>query len=147
MAGTWWYYKGRVTTPIDIPGQGPTVIKRGDKFQCPFGPVANLKRQGLVVPCKPPRQAKVPIEPTEPPQVEEPKETDVKEDAVELPTVVASNTEPEGVAAVVEPPPNEATDEDIMSMESPPVEMEKEISEEKEKEKEKGTRSRRRKKK
>jgi len=58
MAMQWWLYKGSVTTPVDVPGKGPTVIKPRMKFQAPPRAVANLKRIGLVVPCKDPNPPK-----------------------------------------------------------------------------------------
>ena len=58
MAMQWWLYKGSVTTPVDIPGQGPTIIRPRMKFQAPPRVVANLKRAGLVVPCADPTPKK-----------------------------------------------------------------------------------------
>lgn len=58
MAMQWWLYKGSVTTPVDIPGQGPTIIKPRMKFQAPVPAVANLRRNGLVVPCADPNPKK-----------------------------------------------------------------------------------------
>jgi len=54
----WWLYKGSVTTPVDIPGQGPTIIQPRMKFQAPPAAVSRLKRIGMVVPCKDPNPSK-----------------------------------------------------------------------------------------
>lgn len=100
----WWYYSGQVTTPIDIPGKGPTVLRPREKFQAPLVAVAHLKRIGRVVPCKPPSEAKV-MTPEPKSQPTPPKK--LEERAVAPPTVVASKTEPK--AEVVEEEKVEAT--------------------------------------
>jgi len=121
----WWYYRGQVTTPIDIPGKGPTVLRPRDKFQAPFASVAHLRRLKRVVQCKPP------------------KELD-EERAVALPVVIASKAEPK--AEVVETEKIVAAVEEESTSKPKAMEMqEKEATEEKEKEKEKETRSRRKK--
>jgi len=107
----WWYYRGQVTTPVDIPGKGPTVLRPREKFQAPLAAVAHLKRLGRVVACKPPPEAKVA---TQEPKVAvpEPKSKPappkkLEERAVTPPTVVASETEPK--AEIVEEEKVEAT--------------------------------------
>lgn len=127
----WWLYKGAVTTPIDIPGKGPTVIRPRDKFQAPFAAVAHLKKLGRVVPCKPPPEAKeakaTPKSPPKPPKAAE-------ERAVAPPTVVASKSEPQAEVAEenkVEATVTEVTDDTPKAMEQ----QEKEAPKEKEKDK------------
>jgi len=131
----WWYYKGQVTTPIDIPGKGPTVIRPRDRFQAPFAAVAHLKRLGHIVPCKPPkevlRQAVVTKSEPEP-------EKKLEERAVQPASVVASMAEPK--AEVVDKEKVEATVKEV-AKESPKASalLEKEDP----KEEEKAKRSRR----
>ena len=122
----WWYYRGQVTTPIDIPGKGPTVLRPRDKFQAPFTAVAHLRRLKKVVPCKPPEEAEI--------QASEPKSQ--QERAVTPPTVVASKAEPK--AEVVEKEKAQATVEESTQPKATALQ-------EKEPKKEKETRSRRKK--
>lgn len=127
----WWLYKGAVTTPIDIPGKGPTVIRPRDKFQAPFAAVANLKRLGRVVPCRPPKEVKEPA--PEPKRATEPPKA-VEERAVAPPTVVASKSEPK--AEVVEREKVEATVTEVADDTPKEKEtQEKEAPKEKEKDK------------
>lgn len=44
----YWYYSGRTTTPIDIPGKGPVVLKPRAKFHAPQASVAHLLRIKMV---------------------------------------------------------------------------------------------------
>lgn len=122
----WWYYRGQVTTPIDIPGKGPTVLRPRDKFQAPFASVAHLRRLKKVVPCKAPEA--VPAKP-------EPAAKIVAERAVTPSTVVASESEPQ--AKVTEPTKVMATVEETTGT----PEKAKEAQKEKEKEKAKAKRS------
>lgn len=132
----WWYYRGQVTTPIDIPGKGPTVLRPRDKFQAPFGAVAHLKRLGRVVPCKPPPEAKKEkAKPKVEPKSKPTPPKGAEERAVAAPTVVASSAEPK--AEVKETKKVEATVE--VADEAPKTPE----SQENPKEKEKGTRRRR----
>lgn len=131
----WWYYRGQVTTPIDIPGKGPTVIRPRDKFEAPLGAVAHLKRLGLVVACKAPkevaRQAAIPkSEPASPKKLEE--------RAVAPASVVASRAEPK--AEVIEKERVEATVEVVADEEPKALEL---LEKETPKEEEKAKRSRR----
>lgn len=52
-----WYYAGRVTTPINIPGQGPIVLKPRSRFHAPQSAVAHLLRT------KPPLVTRLPDPP------------------------------------------------------------------------------------
>lgn len=130
----WWYYRGQVTTPIDIPGKGPTVIRPREKFQAPYSAVAHLKRLKRVVPCKPPKEARGAPQPpkseAKPPQKPEGA-------AVAATSVVASKAEPQAtvVEKKVESSEKEGGDKD----EKATAKQEKE----KETAKEKGARSRR----
>jgi hypothetical protein len=58
----YWYYSGRTTTPIEIPGKGPIVLKPRSKFHAPQSSVAHLLRIKLVKrlpdPPQPPAEAK-----------------------------------------------------------------------------------------
>lgn len=133
----WWYYKGQVTTPIDIPGKGPTVIRPRERFQAPLAAVAHLKRLGRVVPCKPPKEvlktAQEAKEGTEAPKSASPKEKKLEERAPVPPTVVASKSEPK--AEVVEKQEEKATVTEITEEEPKASELlEKEAPKEKEKE-------------
>ena len=49
----WWIYLGKVTTPIDIPGKGPTVLVPRHKFEAPMSSVAHLVRLKKVAALKP----------------------------------------------------------------------------------------------
>jgi hypothetical protein len=100
----WWYYRGQVTTPIDIPGKGPTVIRPREKFQAPFAAVAHLKRLGRVVPCKPPKEV---LRQSSVTKSEPESEKKLEERAVQPASVVASMAEPK--AEVVDKEKVEAT--------------------------------------
>lgn len=47
-----WYYRGKTTTPVDIPGRGIVVIRPRTRFEAPESAVAHLK--SLVVRQDPP---------------------------------------------------------------------------------------------
>jgi hypothetical protein len=112
----WWYYRGRVTTPVEIPGKGSTIIRPRMRFQAPLPAVMHLKNIGLVVACEPP--ATVRTEPIiqakeERPQLPEEApasksdtggvEKALDRDALGLSAVVASEpSEPEARVEVVE---------------------------------------------
>jgi len=131
----WWYYRGQVTTPIDIPGKGPTVIRPRDKFEAPLGAVAHLKRLGLVVACKPQREV---VRQPPPTKSEPAPPKQLEERAVAPASVVASRAEPR--AEVVEKEKVEATVEAVADDEPKVLELlEKEIP----KEEERAKRSRR----
>lgn len=110
----WWYYRGQVTTPIDIPGKGPTVVRPRDRFQAPFAAVAHLKKMGRVVPCKPPKEA-APAKSLPTPG------KDVQERAVTLATVVASSAEPQAKVTEKkkEPAPEAEKAKELPEKESP----------------------------
>jgi hypothetical protein len=40
----YWHYSGRVTTPINVPGRGPIVLRPREKFHAPQSAVAHLLR-------------------------------------------------------------------------------------------------------
>ena len=40
----YWYYTGRVTTPINVPGKGPIVLRPRERFHAPPSAVAHLLR-------------------------------------------------------------------------------------------------------
>lgn len=44
-----WYYRGRVTHPVNIPGRGPIVLTPRSRFQAPTAAVSDLVRAKLVV--------------------------------------------------------------------------------------------------
>lgn len=114
----WWYYRGQVTTPIDIPGKGPTVVRPRDRFQAPFAAVAHLKKMGRVVPCKPPKEAAPPKTPPVPGK-------SVQERAVTTATVVASTAEPQAkVTEKKEEPAPEAEKAKAMPEKEPSKEKE-----------------------
>lgn len=133
----WWYYRGQVTTPVNIPGKGPTVVRPRDKFQAPFSAVAHLKRMGRVVACKAPKEPPVPKS-----QPEAGKDVQVR--AVAVATVVASTAEPQAkvtenenvVASVAEEKPEEKPPEDEKAKPKTKAKKSKEKAEEKEEERE-----------
>jgi len=43
-----WYYRGRNTTPINIPDKGSIVLRPRDRFEAPASAVARLVSAGLV---------------------------------------------------------------------------------------------------
>lgn len=103
----WWYYKGKTTTPVDLPGSGPTIIKPRMRFEAPLSAVAHLKRIGMVAICEPPKtQGKA----VQPPKEDPAKKSDmvgIKKEvdggALGLSAVVASETsEPEARVEVGE---------------------------------------------
>lgn len=51
----WWYYRGTVTTTIDLPGQIGVVIKPRQQFRAPMNAVAHLRKIKLVTPSRPPK--------------------------------------------------------------------------------------------
>jgi len=112
----WWYYRGAVTTPVDIPGKGPTVVRPRDRFQAPFSAVANLKRLRLVVPCKPPKGESPPPKKTEPAKAPQ-------ERAVTAATVVALPAEPQAKVTEVAPPPEEKPKKEAKPKESEEPEL------------------------
>ena len=105
----WWYYRGQVTTPIDIPGKGPTVLRPRDKFQAPFAAVAHLSKLKMVVKCKAPKEAK---EKKVAPKIEPEVEKNIEKRAVVPATVVASK---EPIAEITE---QESKDEEEKTEES-----------------------------
>ena len=104
----WWYYRGTVTTPINIPGKGPTVIRPRDKFQAPLAAVVHLKKLGYVVICKPPKE----VSKQASPKIEPKKNEVVEEFTLEPENVVISLVEPQ--AEVVEEESIEAIVDEII---------------------------------
>lgn len=110
----WWLYKGSVTTPVVIPGRGPTIIQPRMKFQAPPAAVAHLKRIGMVVPCKDPN----------PPKKEAP--APAAEPAPEVPKSVVPNKKSETT------PPKGGSDDVAPVVASTPFNPEQEPATEKE---------------
>lgn len=111
----WWYYRGSVTTPVDIDGK-PTVLRPRMKFEAPSVAVAHLVRIGQVVPCKAPKVV-APPPPKSPPDVA----PVVKGDAPVVAAVVESvGAEPSAEVSEVEEPKAEL--EEAPRVEEKPVE-------------------------
>lgn len=101
----YWYYKGRTTTPIDIPGKGPQVLTPRAEFYAPTSSVSHLLKAKLVVRRSDPnRVEKRPEEKSKEMPLDLPKsfgeerkvETETKNDSSESPcedNVIASKTD------------------------------------------------------
>jgi hypothetical protein len=111
----WWIYLGKVTTPIDIPGKGPTVLVPRHKFEAPMSSVAHLVRLKKVVALKPHQIPKPPekVESKEPPVV--PVVPAVEPKSEEKPKEVSSGSEKPVVtsSAVEEEPMVPVFDTDV----------------------------------
>jgi len=119
-----WYYRGRVTTPVNIPGVGSVVLRPNMRFEAPEASVAHLKRMKppMVVEVAPPKTpvAAVPAptqEVVQPPLAQTTDKIASQDDAPVGQVVVASElTAPEEkatdeVATQAEPVEEMATEE------------------------------------
>lgn len=110
----WWLYKGNVTTPVDVPGQGPTIIRPRMKFQAPLRSVAHLKSIGLVVLCRDPNSTKGVMSPA--PVVVAPKRVEARS---ELPSAEPQNGGTDGASSVVALSPSAQEPESESSKDEP----------------------------
>jgi len=122
MALPYWYYRGRTTTPIDIPGKGAVVLVPRQKFFAPQSAVSHLLKIKLV--------RRLP----DPPPEERPKEAEEKplpppKSAPET-TAEDDSSEPESTDAVIPSQPGDAPKdtEGEGSSSKKPTEKEKEQS-------------------
>jgi hypothetical protein len=100
----YWYYKGRTTTPINIPGVGPIVLTPRMKFHAPQAAVSHLMKQKLV--------ARLPDPPVkeEPVVTPEPEEKSLAAPKSEAETQAEDDSsEPESKDAVIPSQPAEDT--------------------------------------
>jgi len=114
----YWYYKGRTTTPVNIPGQGPIVLVPRMKFFAPQASVSHLLKKKMV--------ARLP----DPPKPAEEKQPE-KAKAV---TLTPSKSSPEKKAADDKSEPE--SKDDVISSNTLKAEGEGTSEEPKEKEKE-----------
>jgi hypothetical protein len=100
----YWHYSGRITTPINVPGKGPIVLRPREKFHAPQSAVAHLLR------LNPPLVKRLPDPPpsAEPPPKKEAAPVtvaEVKSDRTQAPTQAPVETGDVVSAAHVEAKP------------------------------------------